>query len=168
MSDELDEKDFLRQQEIGNQVAQAHWLDIQKQQVTGRKHLTDGVQDFVTKTSDQRAAFGTGSVRDGAPGKGRYDLVPPMPYKRVAQLYERGCEHYGERNWEKGQPLFKSYIRAAESHLQQIKMGEMTEDHCAAVVWNIFGYMWTLEEIKAGRLPKELDDRPPPIPEYVK
>lgn len=117
--------------------------------------------EFVTKDSGERREYDTGSVRDRATGKGNFYLIPSGPLLRLAQLYERGSTKYGPRNWQKGQPLMASFYDSAMRHLNQLKAGEATEDHATAVVWNMFGYMFTLTEIEAGRLPKELDDRPP-------
>lgn len=123
---------------------------------------------FVTKDSGDRRDFGTGSVRDRAVGKGRFDLIPTMPMRRLADLYERGAVKYGPSNWKLGQPLMASYIDSASRHLNQLIAGEPTEDHAASVVWNIVSYMWTLDAIERGALPKSLDDRPAPEPQYAK
>lgn len=115
---------------------------------------------YVTKDSGLgRREFGTGSVRDVRAGKGRYDLIPTLVLRRWAGLYERGAEKYDPRNWEKGQPLM-SYIDSGMRHLLGVADGLEDEDHAAAVLWNIGGYMWTKEMIKRGVLPAELDDRP--------
>jgi hypothetical protein len=121
---------------------------------------------YVTKDSGARQAFATGSVRDLQRGKGRFDLIPTMPLRRIAGLYERGAEKYGDRNWQKGQPLMR-YVDSALRHLNCLVAGEPDEDHAAAVAWNMLGYMWTLGEVEAGRLPASLDDRPPPEPQYA-
>lgn len=123
---------------------------------------------FITKDSGERREFTTGSVRDRAIGKGRFDLLPLDVLRRLAQLYERGAIKYGADNWRKGQPLRASYVDSALRHLADLEAREPTEDHAAAVLWNIVGYMWTLDEIEAGRLPKELDDRRPPAPRYAR
>lgn len=123
-------------------------------------------KQFVTKDSGERRDFGTGSVRDRAAGKGRFDLIPLEPLRRLAGLYERGAVKYGDSNWKKGQPLKRSYCDSAFRHFADLMAGEPTEDHCAAILWNIVAYMWTLDEIEAGRLPKSLDDRDPPAPRY--
>lgn len=123
------------------------------------------MSEFITKDSGQRQEFGTGSKRDLRTGKGRFDLIPTMPLRRMAELYERGADKYGVRNWEKGQPLMR-YIDSAMRHLNNLVAGEPTEDHATAVCWNLFGYIWTLNEIEHGRLPKVLDDRPLPEPQY--
>jgi hypothetical protein len=101
----------------------------------------------------------TGSRRDNRKGKGRYDLLPPYVRRRDAVHMENGAEKYGERNWEKGQPL-SFYLDSASRHLDDLILGKIDEDHAAAARWNIACYMWTLNEIEHGRLPKELDDRP--------
>ncbi len=120
---------------------------------------------FITKDSGKRQEFETGSVRDLATGKGRYDLIPTLPLRRLAGLYERGSAKYGDRNWEKGQPLMR-YVDSAMRHINCLVAGEPDEDHAAAIAWNLFGYMFTLAEIEAGRLPETLDDRPDPEPQY--
>lgn len=117
------------------------------------------------KDSGARQEFSTGSVRDTQKGKGRFDLIPTHPMRRLARHYENGAAKYGDRNWEKGQPLMR-YLDSLERHLNLIKSGDLSEDHAAAVAWNAFGYMHTLRMIEAGKLPKELDNRPPPDPDF--
>lgn len=115
----------------------------------------------MTKDSGQRQAFDTGSVRDTRTGKGRYDLLPPEGIRRLAQLYERGAEKYGDRNWEKGQPISR-YLDSMIRHAFAVLEGEPTEDHLAAVAWNAVGAITTQERCRAGLLPSELDDLHPP------
>lgn len=114
---------------------------------------------FVTKDSGEREEWVTGSKRDARDGKGRYDLIPVGPLRRLAGLYERGAVKYDDRNWEKGQPLSR-YCDSAMRHLLSVLDGEEDEDHAAAVVWNMFALMYTLEKIRSGKLPEELCDLP--------
>lgn len=123
-------------------------------------------KQFITKDSGKRQEFETGSKRDSRDGKGRFDLIPMYSLRRLAGVYERGAVKYAPRNWEKGQPLTR-YIDSALRHIADLMSGEPTEDHAAQAAWNLFSYMWTLKEIEAGRLPKELDDRPTPEPQYA-
>lgn len=118
---------------------------------------------FDLKDSGSRREFSTGSVRDAATGKGRYDLVSPLALERLAQLYERGAQKYDARNWEKGQPL-SAYLDCAMRHLQKHLAGYRDEDHMAAAAWNAFGLMHTEIMISRGLLPAELDD----LPNYLK
>lgn len=112
---------------------------------------------FETKDSGTREVFVTGSQRDSRTGKGRFDLVPFHPLQRLAQLYERGAIKYQPGNWKKGQPLSR-YQDSAARHLYQLIDGDKSEDHAAAVAWNMFAFMWTAEAIRTGKLPAELDD----------
>lgn len=118
---------------------------------------------FETKDSGQREEFETGSRRDTRGGKGRFDLIPAYPLMRLAGLYERGATKYGDRNWEKGQPLSR-YLDSTFRHLMNHQDGDRSEDHLAAVAWNVFGHIWTEEMIRRGLLPPELNDEAPPSP----
>lgn len=109
------------------------------------------------KDSGEREEFSTGSVRDTRKGKGRFDLIPPGPLKRLAVHYENGAVKYGENNWRKGQPLGR-YLDSAERHINELKDLKHDEDHAAAVAWNAFAFMFTVEKILSGELPAELDD----------
>lgn len=107
------------------------------------------------RDSGAREAFGTGSVRDTREGKGRYDLISPIALARLALHYERGCEKYGERNWEKGQPLAR-YLDSAMRHVNNYLAGDRVEDHLTAACWNLFAFIHTETLINQGKLPEEL------------
>ena len=107
------------------------------------------------KDSGERQEFETGSVRDMSVGKGRFDLVPYLPQELLARHYEEGIGKYGERNWEKGQPL-RNFLDSAQRHLIKFAGGFTDENHLSAAVWNIYGYQWTENEIIEGRLPFSL------------
>ncbi len=109
------------------------------------------------KDSGQRQEFDTGSKRDTRDGKGRYDLIPPYALSRLARHYENGAKKYGDRNWEKGQPLAR-YLDSMIRHAYKFLGGSRDEDHLAAVAWNALAYIETEERIRKGILPKELDD----------
>lgn len=95
---------------------------------------------YVTKDSGVREEYQTGAKRDTQQGKPRYDLIPPGPLKRVAELYARGAEKYDEHNWTKGIPTSR-FLASLMRHLEQYRNGERDEDHLAAVVFNAFGLM---------------------------
>lgn len=109
------------------------------------------------KDSGERHEFETGSVRDTREGKGRYDLITTIGLHRLARHYENGARKYGERNWEKGQPISR-YIDSAIRHLYSYLAGDRSEDHLAAAAWNALGAAHTEEQVKVGALPAELND----------
>lgn len=118
------------------------------------------MNNFDVKDHGVREEMKTGSRRDTQHGKPRYDLVPATCLTKLALHYGAGSEKYGDRNWEKGQPITR-YMSSAERHFQYFKMGLADENHLMACVWNLFCIDWTLDQIAAGKLPKELDDRTP-------
>ncbi len=111
------------------------------------------------KTSGKRQEFASGSVRDSRDGKGRFDLLPPHALLEVAQRFEAGAGAYGDRNWEKGQPLGR-YIDSALRHSFAVLEGKTDENHAAAAAWNWLAFLETRARIEAGRLPAELNDIP--------
>ncbi len=113
--------------------------------------------NFITKDSGQRDEFPSGAKRDIQVGKSRYDLIPAVALRRLADLYARGAAKYGENNFQLGIPYSRVYASLFR-HLMQWRAGETDEDHACAVAWNAFALMYYEEEIKAGRLPASLND----------
>lgn len=102
----------------------------------------------VEATGKEMRKFITGSVRDSAEGKGRWDLIPYYPMLRVAVHFANGAKKYGDRNWEKGQPL-NEYLSSAMRHLLRFANGENGEDHLSACIWNCMAFMETEKNIIA-------------------
>jgi dATP/dGTP diphosphohydrolase len=126
----------------------------------------DEIKVAPLKDSGKREEFSTGSRRDDRTGKGRFDLLfmgMPEALRRLAVLLERGAAKYGERNWEKGQPISR-YIDSAVRHLHRAAQGYKDEDHLVQAAWNCLAAVETLhridaEERGAGKgLPSELND----------
>ena len=116
--------------------------------------------EFQTLDSGKRQEFSTGARRDVQVGKPAFHLIPIPALKRLAELYARGAEKYGEHNWQKGMPfsrVFASLLR----HAYQYAEGDRSEDHLAAVAWNAFALMTYEVHVTAGTLPGELDDMTP-------
>ena len=109
------------------------------------------------KDSGKRQEFSTGSKRDTNIGKGRFDLIPAYALKRLAIHYENGARKYGDRNWEKGQPIGR-YIDSARRHINAYLNGSDEEDHLAAVAWNALAAIETEHRVRMGILPEELND----------
>lgn len=113
--------------------------------------------EWVTKASETRQEFVTGSVRDSREGKGRYDLLPPYAIKRLAEVYERGGKRYGDKNWELGQPLTR-FLDSALRHTFQVLEGKTDEDHAGQAAWNLLAFIEIQHRINEGLLPQELND----------
>lgn len=62
----------------------------------------------------------------------------------LAKHYEEGAKKYAERNWEKGIPTH-CFVDSALRHYLKWKAGYEDERHDRAFLWNIFCYMWTVE-----------------------
>lgn len=113
--------------------------------------------DDVVKDSGKRQEFETGSKRDTRDGKGRFDLLPYQSVFEIARIFEEGAKKYGDRNWEKGQPLSR-YIDSAMRHGFKVIGGWKDENHAAMSAWNWIAFIETRDKIAKGKLPKELDD----------
>jgi len=114
------------------------------------------------KDSGARTEFDTGAVRDAQGGKGRFDLLPQMTIWALAKHYEKGCQKYGDRNWEKGIPI-KNYIDSAQRHLTKFVLGLTDENHLMSAMWNIACAYETLLRINLDILPDDLDNLPYPL-----
>lgn len=85
--------------------------------------------------------FDTGAVRDNSDGKGRFDLLPWGAIWEVAKHSQRGANHYGAHNVDKGIPtscLLDSGIRHVCRHL----CGDVDEPHLVAAAWNL---LWAVQ-----------------------
>jgi dATP/dGTP diphosphohydrolase len=115
---------------------------------------------FVTKDSGERAQLAGGMVRDTTEGKEDWTLIFDGPLaKRWMELLGRGAIKYKKRNWmlalaakskkarEETKERFKE---SAMRHHMQWFLGDRTEDHAAAVVFNLNGYEAMLETDHLG------------------
>ena len=122
-------------------------------------HMRDDVPDSGLADSGLRHEFEGGALREMAPGKGRFDLLSPLADAELAKHMERGATKYSARNWEQGLPL-SSFVDSARRHLGQLLLGDETEPHAVAALWNLHCLVHTQEAIRLGLLPEDLDDLP--------
>lgn len=111
------------------------------------------------KHRESKQQFETGAQRDDATMKGRPSLISAVATYRKAIHLEKGKQHYGSRNWEKGMP----FSRCADSlirHIIQWLAGDKSEDHLAAIACNADFLMHYEAAIASGKLSSDLDDRP--------
>lgn len=103
---------------------------------------------FITKDSGERKEWDSGFRRDTDEGKLRYDLIPVEMLDRLAALYTRGAEKYGDCNWQlaKEPDAIERFKQSAWRHFMDWQAGRnVEEDHSVAVVFNIFAYEWLME-----------------------
>lgn len=84
-------------------------------------------------------------------GKPRYDLVFDGPLiERLAAHLTAGAKKYDARNWMKAKTKeeLDRFRESAARHFVQWMNGAVDEDHAAAVIFNINGYMYTQEQIQ--------------------
>ncbi len=96
---------------------------------------------FTTKDSGQRQEFSTGMKRDTQDGKPRYDLLDRELLRRWAELMARGAAKYEEENWRKAETEeeMKRFDASLLRHVFQLLEGDRTEDHSAAICFNVAG-----------------------------
>ena len=75
-------------------------------------------------------------------GECSWDL--PTAMLEVSIHYEDGARKYAERNWEIGIPLH-CFIDSAVRHYLKWRRGDTDEPHDRAVLWNLLGAWWTLD-----------------------
>ena len=68
----------------------------------------------------------------------------PTAMLEVSIHYEDGARKYDERNWEIGIPLH-CFIDSAVRHYLKWRRGDTDEPHGRAVLWNLLGAWWTLD-----------------------
>lgn len=104
---------------------------------------------FTTKDSGARENLASGMVRDVETDKVDYTLILDGPlFERWAALLARGAAKYGPRNWCKALESTDAAARAATTerfrrsafrHMMQWLTGDRSEDHAAAVIFNMNG-----------------------------
>ena len=63
--------------------------------------------------------------------------------QNLAIHFQKGAEHYGERNCQKGIPLW-SFKDSAMRHAAQVFEGKTDEPHSISVIWNCWMAAWTV------------------------
>jgi hypothetical protein len=101
-----------------------------------------------------RADFGNGAMRERAPGKGRYDLLPPEAIEALALVFEEGARKYSDRNWERGIPL-STCIDSGLRHLFKLSAGMDDEDHAALAMANMAMFIALRERAKKSEPPSD-------------
>lgn len=67
--------------------------------------------------------------------EGDVSLIHPLLLNRLQSLLYRGAEKYGEGNWERGDYMSRTFDSLVR-HMLQFYLGDTSEDHLAAIVFN--------------------------------
>lgn len=73
-----------------------------------------------------------------------FEDKPGLALMELSKHLSQGASKYGERNFELGIPTH-SYVDSCVRHLLKWYDGWDDEPHDRAVLWNLFGLMWTLK-----------------------
>lgn len=121
--------------------------------------MSNLIEAFVVKGDNEARDVNplTGAQRDSQEGKVRFDLIGTHLLKRLGAHVTKGAKKYKERNWEKGQNVSRTWA-SLWRHVVAYQEGERTEDHLAAIAFNVMSIMHVEEEVLAGRLPADLLD----------
>ena len=80
--------------------------------------------------------------------KGNYCGLYPTMLKRLAMRCKLGELKYGDaQGWRFPRPS-STYFDSAFRHLVEYVAGDTSEDHLAAVIWNVMAMMYNEEEAK--------------------
>lgn len=65
----------------------------------------------------------------------RFDLLPPIALRRVAEVYEEGAQVYGESRYISQPMAHSNVVNHLINHLNLAQCGDDSEDHWAKVAW---------------------------------
>lgn len=88
------------------------------------------------QSAESYHVFPSGARRGKDADNERWDLIPYIGMKRVAQTCAEGAKKYGERNWERGMPI-STLLNHAARHIYLYIAGDKIEDHLAHAAWNL-------------------------------
>ena len=91
-------------------------------------------------SSGSKRVFVTGACRDNADDKPDMSLLPLDLLMRVSEWYTIGGKKYGNNNWRLGQPQ-SACVGSLLRHLTKYCMGDRSECHLSAIVFNALSMM---------------------------
>ena len=81
----------------------------------------------------------------------RFDLIPPIALRLLAERFALGAKKYTDNNWKRGMPL-SVHINHLYQHLHDFLSGIPDSDtgdqegNLAAMLWNITAIAWEIDQ----------------------
>ena len=85
---------------------------------------------------DTKRVFESGSQRDDDTDKPLVNHLDAYTRLRFGYLLRMGANEYGKNNWKKGQPT-ESALESLNRHLARYELGDRSEDHLSAIIFNV-------------------------------
>lgn len=109
--------------------------------------------EFKILDSGSRQQFSSGMVRDNDE-KIRYDLIPLFMLDRFAEHLTKGAKKYSARNWQKAETKeeLSRFVASAYRHFFAYMLGEETEDHFSAIIFNLCGIEMVRAKLRGEKI----------------
>ena len=121
--------------------------EFQKEEADLRKRAEnlELIKKLPMKVPQKSHDSGKPYFRESKKGKLKYfNYFTPAILRRYGEHMEKWSlqhEGVGSDNWQKGGYPKEEYLQSVMRHLLALQEGDTSEDHAAAIVFNIFGYM---------------------------
>jgi hypothetical protein len=117
----------------------------------GRQNMGEG-EKFEIKAGGERKTFDSGMQRDVDTSKIMWDLVWDGPMlERYARHLTGGAVKYSRKNWMRASTVeeLERFRESAARHFAQWLMGDRSEDHAAAVIFNLNGAEYVRDRLNS-------------------
>jgi hypothetical protein len=93
-------------------------------------------KSYGDRFQDDHRTFESGSKRDADETKPLVNHFDAYCRLRYGYLLRKGANHYGKNNWKLGQPD-EAAIESLNRHLALYEVGDRSEDHLSAIIFNV-------------------------------
>lgn len=106
------------------------------QKASASTTLEDNSLKNKSNVIDSKRVFESGSQRDDDTDKPLVNHLTAYLRLRFGYLLRMGANKYGKNNWQKGQPT-ETALESLHRHLAKYEIGDRSEDHLAAIIFNV-------------------------------
>ena len=81
----------------------------------------------------------------------RFDLIPPIALRALAEVYTFGARKYTDNSWQNLENFEARYLAALHRHLNAHQLGELRDKdsglyHLDHLLWNVVALRWKLQQ----------------------